>query len=87
MISVHRTGRLHRPGAGAGERVLRGMDSGGGMTALPNPAYHHYGSSNHRARLNFVDAFAYVLAKETGEAFFCEGNDFSQTDIQPALAG
>ncbi len=43
--------------------------------------------SNHRTRLNFVDTFAYALAKETGEALFCIGNDFSQTDIQPALAG
>jgi ribonuclease VapC len=37
------------------------------------------------AGLNFGDCFAYALAKSAGEALPFKGNDFSHTDITPAL--
>ncbi len=46
-----------------------------------------YGRGHHRARLNFGDCFAYALAKRYGEPLLFKGNDFSQTDIEPALKG
>ena len=35
--------------------------------------------------LNYGDCFAYALAKRRGEPLLFKGNDFSQTDIEPAL--
>ena len=48
-------------------------------------AYQRFGRGNHPARLNYGDCFAYALAKVTGEPLLFKGNDFSQTDIAPAL--
>jgi ribonuclease VapC len=49
-------------------------------------AYRRFGKgSGHPAKLNFGDCFAYALAKESGERLLFKGNDFSQTDILPAL--
>lgn len=49
-------------------------------------AYQEFGKgSGHRAGLNFGDCFAYALAKETGEPLLFKGDDFSHTDIVPAL--
>jgi len=31
------------------------------------------------------DCFAYSLAKSTGEPLLFKGNDFSQTDVTPAI--
>jgi ribonuclease VapC len=49
-------------------------------------AYRDFGKgSGHKAGLNFGDCFAYALAKSTGEALLFRGDDFSHTDITPAL--
>ena len=48
-------------------------------------AYQLFGRGSHPARLNFGDCFAYALSKVTGEPLLFKGNDFSQTDIVPAL--
>jgi ribonuclease VapC len=49
-------------------------------------AYRDFGKgSGHKAGLNFGDCFAYALSKSTGEALLFKGNDFSHTDITPAL--
>ena len=49
-------------------------------------AYRDFGrGSGHRARLNFGDCFAYALARCRGEPLLFKGDDFSQTDIAPAL--
>lgn len=47
-------------------------------------AWRRFGKGNHPAHLNFGDCFSYALAKTTGEPLLFKGNDFSQTDIQPA---
>lgn len=47
-------------------------------------AWRRFGKGNHPARLNFGDCFSYALAKTTGEPLLFKGDDFSQTDIQPA---
>jgi ribonuclease VapC len=48
-------------------------------------AHSEYGRGNHPAKLNYGDCFAYALAKETREPLLFKGNDFAQTDIEPAL--
>ncbi len=54
--------------------------------ALARAAHDAFGrGSGHPAKLNFGDCFAYALAKETGEPLLFKGNDFAQTDIDPAL--
>jgi len=54
---------------------------------LARRAYRDFGKgSGHPADLNYGDCFAYALARTTGEPLLFKGNDFSQTDVQPALA-
>jgi ribonuclease VapC len=52
---------------------------------LARQAFHDFGKGRHPAGLNFGDCFAYALARHTGEPLLFKGNDFSQTDIVPAL--
>ena len=47
-------------------------------------AWRRFGKGNHRAALNFGDCFAYALAKTTDEPLLFKGEDFAQTDIEPA---
>ncbi len=47
-------------------------------------AWRRFGKGNHPAALNFGDCFAYALARTTGEPLLFKGNDFVQTDIEPA---
>lgn len=41
--------------------------------------------SGHPANLNFGDVFSYALAKVRDLPILFKGNDFSQTDLQPAI--
>jgi ribonuclease VapC len=43
--------------------------------------------SGHPAALNFGDVFSYALAKVRGLPLLFKGNDFAETDIEPAAAG
>ena len=53
---------------------------------IAREAYRDFGKgSGHKAGLNFGDCYAYALAKSAGEALLFKGNDFSHTDITPAL--
>ena len=57
-----------------------------GQAEIGRTAYRTFGrGSDHPAKLNFGDCFAYALAKDTGEPLLFKGEDFSQTDIRPAL--
>lgn len=50
-------------------------------------AFLVYGKgSGHPAQLNFGDVFAYALAKTRRLPLLFKGDDFSRTDIVPALA-
>lgn len=49
-------------------------------------AYRDFGKgSGHPAGLNFGDCFAYALSRATGEPLLFKGDDFSHTDVQPAI--
>lgn len=52
---------------------------------LARTAYRDYGRGRHTADLNYGDCFAYALARELGASLLFVGNDFSATDIRPAL--
>jgi ribonuclease VapC len=47
-------------------------------------AFERFGKGRHPAALNFGDCFAYACAKQVGVPLLYKGNDFSQTDIEPA---
>jgi ribonuclease VapC len=49
-------------------------------------AFRLFGKGRHRAGLNIGDCFAYAAAKATGERLLFKGDDFTQTDILPALS-
>ena len=48
-------------------------------------AYRRFGRGRHRASLNIGDCFAYALAVATGHTLLFKGDDFTHTDIRPAL--
>ncbi|HEY4126326.1 MAG TPA: type II toxin-antitoxin system VapC family toxin [Rhizomicrobium sp.] len=53
---------------------------------IAREAYRDFGKgSGHKAQLNFGDCFAYALAKTLNEPLLFKGNDFSHTDVRPAL--
>lgn len=52
---------------------------------MARAAWQTYGCGRHPARLNFGDCMAYALAKAEGAPLLFKGNDFAQTDIEPAL--
>lgn len=47
-------------------------------------AYDRYGKSRHPAALNFGDCFAYACARHDHVPLLYKGDDFPQTDIEPA---
>jgi ribonuclease VapC len=55
------------------------------QAAIARHAWRLFGRGNHPARLNYGDCFAYALAKESREPLLIKGDEFAQTDIEPAL--
>jgi ribonuclease VapC len=55
------------------------------QATIARRAWQMFGRGVHPARLNYGDCFAYALAKETSKPLLFKGNDFAQTDIEPAL--
>ncbi|MHB1499927.1 MAG: type II toxin-antitoxin system VapC family toxin [Candidatus Dormibacteria bacterium] len=54
---------------------------------IARQAYRDFGKgSGHPAGLNLGDCFAYALARDAKEPLLFKGNDFTETDIPPALA-
>jgi ribonuclease VapC len=47
-------------------------------------AFVRYGKGRHPAALNFGDCFAYACAKQAGTPLLYKGDEFPQTDIEPA---
>jgi ribonuclease VapC len=48
--------------------------------------YRRFGKGHHPAALNFGDCFAYALARERACPLLFVGNDFSRTDVTPAIS-
>jgi ribonuclease VapC len=56
------------------------------QTQIARDAFRRFGKgTGHGASLNFGDCFAYALAKSLDAPLLFKGNDFSRTDIVPAL--
>ncbi len=55
------------------------------QAVIARDAYRRFGRGRHPAKLHYGDCFAYALALTTGEPLLFKGNDFSQTDVEPAL--
>ena len=54
--------------------------------AVARAAYRRFGrGSGSAARLNFGDCFSYALAITSGEPLLFTGEDFTHTDVTPAL--
>ena len=54
-------------------------------TRAVSKAYSQWGRGFHSARLNFGDCFAYATAKRLNAPLLFVGDDFSKTDITPAM--
>jgi ribonuclease VapC len=48
-------------------------------------AFQRFGRGRHPSGLNFGDCFSYALAERLRVPLLFVGNDFSQTDLKPAL--
>lgn len=76
------------------DALLGTLVARGGLTPVPfTPdmadaaveAFRRYGKGQgHRAQLNFGDCMAYAVAKVLGAPLLFTGDDFAQTDIEPA---
>jgi ribonuclease VapC len=51
---------------------------------VASEAFYRFGKGRHPAGLNFGDCMAYAVAKVAEQPLLYVGNDFGQTDIQPA---
>ena len=49
-------------------------------------AFARYGRGRHPATLSFGDCLTYATASVSGLPLLFVGDDFSQTDVEPALA-
>ena len=52
---------------------------------IAREAFRDFGRGRHPARLNFGDCFSYALARQRGERLLFKGDDFTRTDIRPAI--
>jgi ribonuclease VapC len=58
------------------------------QVVLAQDAYRRFGKgTGHPAQLNLGDCVAYALARQLGQSLLFKGDDFSKTDIAPALSG
>lgn len=58
----------------------------GDQARIARRAYQDFGrGSGHPARLNFGDCLSYALAKDRDEPPLFKGDDFTQTDVRPAV--
>jgi ribonuclease VapC len=48
-------------------------------------AWDRFGKGRHRAQLNFGDCMAYSAARVENQPLLFKGDDFTRTDIEPAL--
>lgn len=55
------------------------------QAVLASNAFRVYGRGIHKAKLNYGDCFTYALAKVMQEPLLFKGNDFTKTDLIPAL--
>ena len=55
------------------------------QAALARSAFARFGKGINRARLNLFDCCAYALAMDMAEPLLFKGNDFSLTDVTPAV--
>ena len=85
---------LNRHGARAAQIVDRLIQDAGFQIEtftvqhleLAREAYARYGKGRNSGGLNYGDCFSYALAKATGLPLLFKGEDFSKTDLLPALA-
>lgn len=57
-----------------------------GAHRLALKAFERFGKGRHPAALNMGDCFAYACARSFEAPLLFKGDDFPQTDIEPALA-
>lgn len=55
------------------------------QAVLAHRAFSEFGEGRHKAAPIFGDCFGYSLSESTGEPLLFKGNDFSETDIAPAM--
>ena len=67
--------------------ALRPVAVDSDQARLARDCFARFGKGQAPAGLNFGDCFAYALSKATGEPLLFKGQDFRQTDVEPAISG
>ncbi len=82
-------GRLGRPSPELDSvRESLGLETVGfdeNQLELAIDAFRRYGKGRHPAALNLGDCCSYALAKALDQPLLFKGNDFTLTDVAPAL--
>lgn len=65
---------------------IKRLSVDGDQALLAASAFQSFGKGRHPAKLNLGDCFSYALAKSLNAPLLFKGDDFSQTDIVPAIA-
>jgi ribonuclease VapC len=52
---------------------------------LAADGFARFGKGRHRAGLNYGDCFSYALSKSLNAPLLFKGDDFSRTDVMPAI--
>lgn len=77
----------------AGKEKLEELVAAGGVrtvafdeaqAAIAHEAWRNHGRGSEPAQLNFGDCISYALAKQAGRSLLFKGDDFTQTDLNPA---
>ncbi len=85
-------GRLGEPGLDMARRILEAsrcstMPWNEELVEIAANAFLRFGKGRQNpAKLNFGDCMAYALAKSLDAPLLFKGDDFSRTDVRPALA-
>lgn len=84
-------GRLKEPGGSRLRRLVDALETtlvpvDEEQAFLAQDAFDRYGKGRHPAQLNFGDCISYAAARSLNEPLLFKGDDFSKTDIQPALS-
>lgn len=87
MVAI---GRLRSDGESRAQAVLREFEIdyvafNAAQEELARLGFQLYGRGRHPAGLNYGDCFSYALAKHLDEPLLFKGDDFSKTDVTPAL--
>jgi len=85
MVALRQANSAEDAAAMLGEPPFEIVPFGEAHGAAALRAFTRFGRGRHPAQLNFGDCMAYAVAEVAGCPLLFKGDDFSRTDIKPAV--